>query len=69
LLGRALEVARDMASMPADGYLRIKQQVRGAALARIEEIVAKGTDPMLGGWVDAAAPEASAQWLARSKTR
>jgi len=69
LLGRALEVARDMASMPADGYLRIKQQVRGAALARIEEIVTKGADPMLGGWVDAAAPEASAQWLARSKTR
>jgi enoyl-CoA hydratase len=69
VLGRALAVARDMASMPADAYRRIKQQVRGAALARIEEIVAKGADPMLGGWVDASAPEASAQWLAGSKTR
>lgn len=69
VLGRALEVARDMASMPAEAYRRIKQQVRGAALARIEEIVSNAADPMLAGWVDAAAPEASADWLARSKTR
>lgn len=40
-----------------------------AALAGIEEIVAGDADPMLAGWIDAAAPEASAQWLARSKTR
>ena len=69
VLARALEVARDMASMPAEGYRRIKQQVRGAALARIEEVVARSADPMLEHWVDPRAPQASAEWLARSKRR
>ena len=63
VLERALEVARDMASTPVDGYQRIKRQVRQAAIARIEEINATGSDPMLGAWVSPDAPEASASVL------
>jgi enoyl-CoA hydratase len=60
VLERAIEVARDMATMPPDGYQRIKRQVRQAAIARIEEINATGSDPMLEAWVSPDAPEAAA---------
>jgi len=63
VLERALEVARDMATMPPDGYRRIKQQVRQAAIARIEEVNATGSDPMLEAWVSPDAPEAAASVL------
>jgi len=52
VLDRALEVARDMAGMPADSYARIKRQVRQAALERIEEVVSQDLDPMLEGWLE-----------------
>ena len=63
MLERALEVARDMATMPPDGYRRIKRQVREAAIARIEEVNATGSDPMLEDWVSPDAPKASASVL------
>jgi enoyl-CoA hydratase len=63
VLERAIEVARDMATMPADSYQRIKRQVREAAIARIEEINATGSDPMLEAWVSPDAPEAAAAVL------
>ena len=63
LLDRAIEVARDLASMPADGYRRIKYQVRGAAMAQIERVIAEDADPMLEEWMSAEALEASAAIL------
>lgn len=63
VLARALEVARDMATMPPDGYRRIKRQVREAAIARIEAVNATGSDPMLESWVSPDAPKASASVL------
>jgi enoyl-CoA hydratase len=59
VLERAIEVARDMARMPADGYRRIKHQFRQEALTRIEKVNATGTDPMLQSWVSPEAPDAS----------
>jgi enoyl-CoA hydratase len=65
VLERALEVARDMASMPADGYRRIKQQVRAAALAKIEAVIEADADPMLDGWFAPEARDASLAVLKR----
>ena len=59
VLERAIEVARDMASMPADSYRRIKYQVRRAAIAQIEEVISTGADPMLEGWLSPEARVAS----------
>jgi len=69
VLARALEVARDMATMPADGYRRIKHQLRRAAIAEIEEVIARGADPMLDGWFDAGARDAAATHLESSARR
>jgi len=63
VLTRALEVARDLASMPADGYGRIKRQVRAATIDRIEQLIADDADPMLHGWLDPGSPEAAAAIL------
>jgi enoyl-CoA hydratase len=61
VLARALEIARDLATIPPDAYRRIKQQVRADALTRLEALLATGNDPMLEGWLtpDAAAASAS----------
>lgn len=59
VLDRAVEVARDMASMPAASYRRIKHQVRAAALAEIEAVVETNADPMLSGWIEPEARDAS----------
>lgn len=63
VLPRALEVARDMATIPSDAYRRIKRQVRADALVRLEEIVASRSDPMLDAWVSPDAASASAAVL------
>ncbi len=63
VLERALEVARDLASMPADGYRRIKHQLRRAAIDRIEQLIATDADPMLQGWLSSEARQASAAIL------
>lgn len=65
LLERAMEVARDLASLPADGYRRIKYQLRRAAIEQIEELVAADSDPMLQTWLDPEAAAASAAILDR----
>jgi enoyl-CoA hydratase len=63
MLDRALEVAEDMASMPADSYRKVKHQVRGAAFRKIEKVLSANSDPMLQSWLSAKAPEASAAML------
>jgi enoyl-CoA hydratase len=59
VLERAVEIAGDMASMPADAYRRIKHQVRRAAIEKIQAVISAGTDPMLEGWLSPEAQEAS----------
>jgi len=68
VLERAIEVARDMASMPADAYRRIKHQVRRDAIAQIDEVIAANGDPMLAGWLSPDARAASAGVLEAAKT-
>ena len=63
MLERALEVARDLASMSADGYRRIKHQLRRAAIDRIEQLIATDADPMLQSWLSPEAQKASAAIL------
>jgi enoyl-CoA hydratase len=63
LLERAFDVARDMASMPSDAYRRVKHQVREAAIARIQDVISMGDDPMLEAWLSAEAEEASLRIL------
>jgi enoyl-CoA hydratase len=69
VLERSIEVARDMASMPADSYRRIKHQVRRAAIAQIEEVIATDGDPMLEAWISPEAENASAAVLKGSSVR
>jgi enoyl-CoA hydratase len=63
ILSAAMARARDLAGMPAEGYARIKQQLRAGTLARIEETIARGTDPALESWVTPEAGAASAALL------
>jgi enoyl-CoA hydratase len=60
VLERALEVAGELASRPAEGYRRLKHQLRGAAIARIEELIATDADPMLEDWLSPEARQAAA---------
>lgn len=65
VLARALEVARDLASMPAIGYGQIKRQLRAETLAAIEPAVAAGTDPLLDTWLSNDTKGAAAGLLAK----
>ncbi|MCP5065460.1 MAG: enoyl-CoA hydratase/isomerase family protein [bacterium] len=59
LLPRAMEVAHDLAAMPADSYARIKYQFRDEAIKAIEKMNRDQSDPMLRSWVSQDAVEAS----------
>jgi len=51
LEARALEVAADLATIPADAYARIKHQIRGKTIDAIAEINDTQSDPMLQNWL------------------
>jgi enoyl-CoA hydratase len=63
VLPRAVEVARDLASMPAVSYGQIKRQLRAETLAAIEPAVAAGTDPLLDSWLSGDTKSAAAGLL------
>jgi enoyl-CoA hydratase len=48
VLERSIEVARDMASMPADSYRKIKHQVRQSAMVQIEQVISTGAEGRVG---------------------
>ncbi len=50
VLDRAIEIAREQGAMPSDAYARIKRQLRAGPIARMEAVVASGTDPSLDAW-------------------
>jgi enoyl-CoA hydratase len=62
-LPRALELARELASMPAAAYALVKQQLRGETMAAARRAVADEDDPMLGGWLVAGAEDSAAAIL------
>jgi enoyl-CoA hydratase len=63
VLSRAMEVARDMARIPAEAYVRIKEQLRGEVTARLQDLIARGGDPMFASWIGSDAPAAAAAVL------
>jgi enoyl-CoA hydratase len=64
LLPAASAVARDAARMPHGSYARIKRQLRGASLARMEEVIAGDNDPCLQDWLSPETAAAAARILA-----
>ena len=60
---RALEIAKDLASMPADSYRRVKRQVRQASYDKVQKVLASNADPMLKSWLSSDVKEASAAML------
>lgn len=67
VLGRALEVARDMATIPREAFGCIKRQLRERALKRIEEVVENASDPMLSQWLTPEAASASQATLSKKR--
>ena len=65
LLPRALEVAQEMAALPHSIYGRIKREMRGAALARIDDAITNQREPMLESWLNSETQAASAEALKR----
>ncbi|MCC6850621.1 MAG: enoyl-CoA hydratase/isomerase family protein [Deltaproteobacteria bacterium] len=65
VLSRALAVAADLATLPRGAYARIKQQLRGPALAEIAAN-ARGGDPLAATWIDADAPTTARTLLKRT---
>lgn len=57
-LPRALEIARDLSTVPAEGYAAIKRELRAEAIGRIERGLAGG-DPLEAGWISGESREAA----------
>jgi enoyl-CoA hydratase/carnithine racemase len=62
-LPRALELAAELAAMPAAAYALVKEQLRGETMAAVRRVVADDDDPMLGGWLVPGADESAASIL------
>lgn len=65
LLSRAMEVAQEMSALPRAVYRRVKRELRGAALALIDDAIRNRKEPMLDSWLSAETQAASAQALKR----
>jgi len=63
VLARAKDVAHDFASMPSQAYFKIKRQLRGRTLDRMEEAIRTGSDPLLKTWITEEGRIASARHL------
>ncbi len=63
VLERALEIARDFATTPADAYQKVKRQTRDAAIETLRQIVHDQSDPMMEGWISPDAAAASEEIL------
>ncbi|HKP92003.1 MAG TPA: enoyl-CoA hydratase/isomerase family protein [Thermoleophilaceae bacterium] len=63
LIDRCLEVAGELAALPRGAYARVKDQLRGATVAKLEAVVAD--DPMRSTWLGDETAAASAAILDR----
>ena len=69
VLARGLEVARDLVGMPTGCYGRVKHQLRRAAIAEIDAVLATGAEPMLDGWLAEGVQEAATAVLGGAAQR
>jgi enoyl-CoA hydratase len=51
VLDRALEVAGELAALPAQTYAYIKAQLRAPVIAEARRVLEGGSDPLAGTWV------------------
>jgi enoyl-CoA hydratase len=51
VLDRALEVAGELAALPAQTYAYVKAQLRAPVIAEARRILEGGSDPLAGAWV------------------
>jgi enoyl-CoA hydratase len=63
LLPRALEVAGELATLPAETYARVKRQLRGDLVAELERIVDEADDPLIESWLSDKTGEAASATL------
>ncbi|MEW6443008.1 MAG: enoyl-CoA hydratase/isomerase family protein [bacterium] len=63
LLARAKEAALGFSAMPREAYGKIKRQLRAEALARMEDGIRSGSDPLLKMWIAEEGRAASARHL------
>ena len=66
LLPRALALAGELAMLPRAAYGRIKRQLRGPALERIDAAIS-GEDPLVSAWIGAETAPAAADVLGRTR--
>jgi len=66
LLTRALAVAGELAMLPRAAYGRIKRQLRGPTLERIDAAI-RGEDPLVSAWISAETAPAAADVLGRTR--
>jgi enoyl-CoA hydratase len=67
VLPRALEVAEDLAELPASAYGQVKRQLRGDVLERMRAVVEDGAEPLLEAWVSDDTGEAATAILDRDR--
>ena len=65
LLPRALAMAEELAQLPRAAYGRIKRQLRGPTLARIDAAIT-GEDPLVTAWISTETAPAAADVLGRT---
>ena len=66
LLTRTREVAADLATLPREPYGRIKLQVKGEAIERIDRVIEQG-EPMLESWITDEGVTGAAEMIERQK--
>ena len=62
VLGRALEVAGEMAALPTQAYATTKRELRAETIARIERVLSEG-DPLVASWLETGDATAGARLL------
>jgi len=65
---RALQIALDLASIPADAYAKVKRQFRDKAIQEMTGIVEKESDPMMSRWVSEQGTQAASTVLSSPPT-
>lgn len=63
LINRAMEVAREMATLPRTTYARIKRELRARARSRIDDAINNRNEPMLESWLGAETIEGASEAL------
>jgi enoyl-CoA hydratase len=64
VLARAEQMAHKFSEMPPQAYRRIKRQVRGEVIERVERVIADGSDPALETWITPEGARAASEVLA-----